>query len=610
MKKLRKVLVALLTLTLTLSLLAGCAGSGSKDDKKKAASGQIVVGTSTDPSGDMVPYWTNAGSDYAAYSLTSGYGTVALTKESNYVYNDTAVEKVDTTENEDGSKTWTFTIKDNLLWSNGEAITAKDYVFSILFWSSKVVATDLEAVDATYGYYYKGYNDFHEGKTNVFEGVRLLGDNQFSITVDAENLPYYFEMSLVSVAPTYMKGWVPEDVDIVDSEEGCSFTDNFTADYIKETVEEYRWNPTAFSGAYVFESFDSSTLTYTLKANDKFLGDYTGQTAQIETILLKKVEQETMMDELKTGSVQLLPEVTDGDMVVSGMTMVENGEIGAADYARNGYGYISFVCNVGPTQFTEVRQALAYLLDRNEFARTFTQGYGSVVHGAYGLAMYEYEYNKDALEKLNTYSYSYDKAVEVLEAGGWTLDKGGNTYKGEGLRYKEVNGELMPLKINWASSENNSVSDLIATMLAENPDVAKAGMKIEQTVMTFDEMYSEHYANPNEDYYNMYNLATNYTSVYDVASTYEVGSPANANHIADEELAKLAKDMLLNKSDDEKSYMAQWLAFQQRYNELLPTIPLYSNQYADFFTTKLTGYEGVSALWDWTSQILYATIGE
>ena len=47
---------------------------------------------------------------------------------------------------------------------------------------------------------------------------------------------------------------------------------------------------------------------------------------------------------------------------------------------------------------------------------------------------------------------------------------------------------LMPLVINWASSENNPVSELLVVMLANNPDVAAACMEIKQTVMTFSEL--------------------------------------------------------------------------------------------------------------------------
>ena len=35
-------------------------------------------------------------------------------------------------QNEDGSKTYTMTINDGLVWSDGSPITAKDYVFELL----------------------------------------------------------------------------------------------------------------------------------------------------------------------------------------------------------------------------------------------------------------------------------------------------------------------------------------------------------------------------------------------------------------------------------------------------------------------------------------------
>lgn len=615
MKNVRKLLASTLALALAVSVFAGCSSKGNEspsDDggKEPSAPTTLVAGTTTDPNGEPEPWWTNGGADYDAYKLSSGYGTVSYTKEGEYIYDKVTLKndpKID--ENADGSKTWTFTLNDNLKWSNGEKITAKDYVFALLFWTSPAM-TELEVADNTYGsaYKLKGWEEYSTGKAKEFAGVKLLSDSEFSVTVDGSQLPYYFEMTLVSFGPSYMKGWVPEDVTVESGDNGAFFSDNFTAEHIGETVEAFRWKPTVFSGPYVIEGFNTSALEYTLKKNPEFLGDYSGQKAQIDTIILKKVEQETMMDELRTGKVDMLAGVVDGDLVIEGLDMVDEGLIGAQDYPRNGYGYIHFVADHGPTQFKEVRQAIGYLLDRTEFAKTFTKGYGSVVHGAYGLAMREYQVNKGQLDKLNQYSYSLDKAVEVLEAGGWTLDANKNPYNGEGIRHKDVNGQLMPLSINWASSENNAVSDLIATMLVENPDLAKAGIEIKQTVMTFNEMYTQHYANMDEEVYHMYNLATNYTSVFDVKSTYAIGSTSNYNQIADEQLAKLAGDMLDVEPGDEDTYMKKWVEFQTRYNELLPSLPLYSNQYADFFTTKLENYEGVSALWDFSAQILYSTM--
>ena len=197
-----------------------------------------------------------------------------------------------------------------------------------------------------------------------------------------------------------------------------------------------------------------------------------------------------------------------------------------SSYPRAGYGKLQFACDVGPTQFPEVRQAIAHLLDRNEFAKTFTGGFGSVVNGPYGEAMWFYQETKaDLNQKLNQYAYSLDAAVELLEGGGWVYDAEGNEYT-EGIRHKKMeDGTYMPLVIEWASSENNPVSELLVVMLQENEDVAAAGIQINQTTMTFTELLNWLYRDGSEDAkyavptYHMFNLASGYTPRYDVTNT-------------------------------------------------------------------------------------------
>ena len=65
---------------------------------------------------------------------------------------------------------------------------------------------------------------------------------------------------------------------------------------------------------------------------------------------------------------------------------------------RAGYGKITFACDFGPTQFPAVRQAIAYLLDRNEFASQYSGGYARVVNGYFGLSQWEYRENREALK--------------------------------------------------------------------------------------------------------------------------------------------------------------------------------------------------------------------
>lgn len=622
----KKKLIALgLTLCMGVSLVA----CGSKNDpapaetpaadtqtpaaadntEQREPSGQIIIGDSNETSGDFTPYWSNGSSDYAVFKMVKGGDTTLMTKDEEWVFNDNVLADVQETDNEDGTRTYTYTLKDGLKWSNGEAITAEDYVFTALFLGSKTVSTDLQATSSIFEVQYiDGVDEYMAGDADTLRGIHLLGDNQFSYTVRADKLPFYYGKSLAALYPMYMKGWVPEDVEIIETEDGAKFNDAFTAENIKDTVEAERWNPTASAGAYMFDSYNQSSYSYTLKANPNYAGNYEGRTAQIETVIYKYTPQDTMMDEIKTGSVDLLLMATDGKEINAGLDMVEAGTHDYISYSRNGYGQLIFKCNAGPTQFLEVRQAIAYLLDRNEFTKTFTGGHGSVVNGQYGNSQWMVEDAADEVAALNAYNYSKDEAVRLLEEGGWTLNKDGSPYSGTGLRYKEVDGELMPLSIKWCSSENNSVSDLLVTMLEKNPDVEAAGMEIQQNIVTFSELLDAYYTDKGD--YNMFNMGEGFSIPFDVAEQWEIDGSYNYNRLNDEQLATLAFDLNTVEEGDDETYLAKWVQFQQRWNELLPNVPLYSNEYHDFFLNKVKGIEDKNDIWDISHQIVYMWIEE
>lgn len=624
----KKLLSLFLVGALAVSMVAGCGKaeenkdssekkteeSGKSDDEEVTYSNkQIVIGDNNETSGDIQPHWANSASDYNVYKMCYGQNPVTNDKTGKWIYDENVVENVEETENEDGSKTWTYTIKDGLKWSNGDPITAKDYVFYYLFWSSPVAQIDLQAASASLiGQYLKGYSSYSAGETNTLEGVHLMDDKTFSVTVDAQFLPYYYGKALAAPYPEYMAGWVPADVTIEETENGVKFSDNFTADYVADTANEFRYHPTAFSGAYTMESYDENGYAYTLKRNENYPGNFEGQKANIETVVYKYVAQDTMMDQLKTGAIDVLLQCADGKDIEAGLDMVEEGGFDYVNYARAGYGMLFFKCNQGPTQFEEVRHAIAYLLDRNAFAQTFTGGHGIVVNGPYGSQQWMVDEYADEIDGLNSYSYSLDAAVKELEEGGWVYNEDGSDYSGNGVRYKKLeDGTMMPLIIEWCSSENNSVSDLLVTSLQQNPDVASAGIQINQTVVTFSELLEYYYDVTEENPYQMFNLATGFNNPFDPAYQYEPGSEANLNAIPGEEGQKLY-DLILamnrtEEGDDEK-YAENWFNFISYWNELLPEVPLYSNDYHDFFADKVHDFEEDGYNWNVDVAILYTNV--
>lgn len=576
---------------------------------------QVIIGDVSETSGDITPHWANGESDYNAYKLVAlGMEPIVNDQTGKWIENPAVLEKLESVDNEDGSKTYTVTIKDGLKFSDGSPITAENYVFTSMLCASNEFLTDLEASEASSGQYqyYKGFGAYSTGESDTFEGLHLIDEKTFSVTIDSEFVPYYYGQALLSVNPESMALWVPEDVTLEETENGVKFSDNYTAEYIGDKVDEARWNYNINSGAYMLTAYDENAYTYTLTKNPNFPGNFEGQTANIETVLIKYTPQDTMMDQLKTGAVDILYQVPDGDQIEQGLDMVEEGGFDYLNYGRAGYGMISFKCNQGPTQFEEVRHAVAYLLDRVTFAQTFTGGHGLVVNGPYGSQQWMAEEYAEEIDGLNAYTYSLDSAIAELEAGGWVYNEDGSDYSGSGIRYKKLDdGTYMPLIIEWFSSENNSVSDLLVTSLQQNPDVEAAGMKINQTVGSFTDLLTNYYDNSEENSYQMFNLATGFGNPYDMAYMYEPGSGSNINAVKGEDgqkLYDLAVAMNQTEEGDDEAYAENWFNFISFWNEVLPEIPLYSNDYHDFFTSKLHDFEEDGYNWDITRAILYANM--
>ena len=68
-------------------------------------------------------------------------------------------------------------------------------------------------------------------------------------------------------------------------------------------------------------------------------------------------------------------------------------------------------------------------------------------------------------------------------------------------------------------------------------------------------------------------------------------------------LYRLAVDMRKTEPEDVYTYVQKWIAFEERYNQVLPAIPVYTNTYYDFFIPELFNYSA-SAHTTWAQAIL------
>ena len=705
-----------LALLLALAMIASLAACGSTPDAPAATTAateanapettpaaptvpnRAILGSSTELSGDF--RWPGFGGSSAGASdqdikrLTAGYSTMETNQGGAYVWNETVVKSHSETENEDGTYTVAIELNEGLTFSDGSPITAANYVAGILAFSTQVSVGAGHSGKS--GQSLVGYNDFYaytgeEGTgSKVFTGVRMLDDYNFSLTVSSDFYPYYFAYTYAAVSPDPLGLVLGEGVEVKDDGEGCYLSDSFYEkngdEYVKAAeIAANRYDVTKypFSGPYVISNWDASTKECTMTINPEFKGNFEGQTPSIETIVYVKIIEETQLDQLKTGGVDVLSGITGGDSTKAALEIVDGENFAEVHYQRAGYGKIQFECDFGPTMFPEVRQAIIYLLNRTEFCQAFTGGYGVVVDGPYSPDFDMWRAVEDEIELVD-YTFSPDNAKKVLEEGGWIYNSKGEPFvEGAGgvdsVRYKklteeeanaldiygndagnktfksvantdnityetvEINGEYyMPLAINWFGSTPNPVADLLSTTLANSSDLASVGMVIRATTGDFTTLLGNIYRDPSMGYagspiYGMYNLATGWNSaVYDYAfnwssdpswadySSNKVKDPYDAAFPYDQFAEKLSYEEAMAASDGKlgmdylsmamvynattvDEYNQWWMAYIERWNQLLPDIPLYSNYYYDVYNANIENFV-TSPFFGPANAILYANI--
>lgn len=643
----KKFLALLLAVVMVLTMVA--CGEG-----KKKADGQVVIGSSTEASGDWAysAFVRNPNAtDNAVLKLTDDMATVESDQHGDYGINKTVVKSYERIEEENGNVTFKFVINDGLKFNNGEAVTAQNFVAWTMFVTSPA-GKEMGVVSATYNMLPGGLA-YRNGETNVLSAVRLYDDKTFSITIaktgeDGETsyLPYYYDITYASMQAVNLTYWFGEGWSVKDDGEGVYFVNadgkEFTAETVGETVTAGRFatGNRVTAGPYNLVSFDQSSREIVLEVNENYNGNFEGQKPGIQKLVIVKTSEDTVMDMITTGQIQIYSGIADGSEVNAVLDLIDAGTINSSttQYDRAGYGYFGFACDLGPTQFTEFRQAIAYLLDRVEFAQTFCKGWGSVVHGPYCTA-FTMTAKTDIEKKINHYDYNPEKAVELLKQAGFVYNADGSDYvDGSGeVRYAKVTEEqakyydsfnkvladgtiLMPATVNWASSEGNAVSALLSTMLANSDATKAAGVSIVKTEMTFPEllnyMYRQDSYGLGGDYsmptYNMFNLATGYNGgVYDESYNWTtdpeyIEQGYNVQHLYDEQLDKLSMDMVYGvEPGDEATYLDLWEKYIVRWNELLPMVPLYSNIYVTVYPNTIDNY-AEDSFWGFERAILYA----
>jgi peptide/nickel transport system substrate-binding protein len=554
-------------------------------------------------------------------NLLHGYETYTVDKNGRIILNETAIKSVTTEIYEaDGNKTYLFEIHTDLYWSNDIKITAKDYVFSLLVQASKEWPVASKVGERIVGY--SAYRASNKSESVKFKGIQLIDDFRFSITLESEFSSLFFETIYLTFRPLPFHRLTPLNTHIYSDVNGTWIETNgfsLLADAIKPGG--YIYSPDVTCGPYQFVTFINQVVT--LKLNPLYKGNFEGNKPVIDYIVVKRVNQTLDVDLVISGDIDLVSGVIEGQKIKNA---TDSAKTDLNMYTRNGFGMLSLVADFGPTSNYQVRQAIAYLTDRETALDYILDGYGTIINSEYGNHQWMYQDSKSFMDlNMNPYAYSISNANLTLDQTEWIYESDGLTLfdaskATETNEYYRHNAEKEVLELNHFATESGAVNPM--ELYGFYISMPLAGIKYSISVGTFqvllDHYYYSYDLEPEDRKYHIFNLATNLPVDNDPYTRWHsdfLGTWQNANQLEDsisnpqapligeektlDELTKLMREV---NPGDYATYLIHWKAYQLRWNKLLPNIPTYSNQYYSVYDIDLKGLD-TSPFWSWSHAI-------
>lgn len=439
MKKLTLVLISII-----LVVLAGCSNTGQETngsgEKKKDVKQEITANLGGEPYTVDPAFASDTTSFWVIDNLYEGL--YRYDKEGNIV--EGAASKVDVSE--DG-KTYTFTIRDGLKWSNGDNLTANDFEFA---WK-RVLDPATAAYDPSSFYYIVGAEEFNTGKGKV-EDVGIYATDEYTLVVDLKTPIKFFPKVILG------QGFLPVNQKVVEAEK------DWAAE--AETI--------VTNGAYNLASWDHNNQL-TLEKSSTY---WNHQDVTMDTIHFKMVADATTEYQMyKSGEL---------DFVKSIQAEAIEQEKSSEEYVNSpSFSVYTYSFNVEEEPFTnaKIRRAFAEAIDREAITNNISKGGEQPAYGyvAYGVKTPQGNDFRDEVDQY--YKFDKENAKKLLEEGlaeeGWsTLPEVTLKYNSEANHKKIAEALQEMFKENLGVEvklENQEWKTYIDTFKQKNFQIARMG---------------------------------------------------------------------------------------------------------------------------------------
>ncbi|WP_062109338.1 oligopeptide ABC transporter substrate-binding protein [Bacillus niameyensis] len=363
-----------------------------------------------------------------------------LTWDENYVYtNDGAA----TYEASEDGKTFTFKIRDNVNWQDGEPVTAEDWLFA----HEVIGHPDYDGVRYGDVSNIVGMDEYHEGKAETISGIEV---------VDAKTLKITYKESTPSLITggiwTYpLAKHIFKDIPVKDM----------------SSSPEVREHPIGF-GPFIVESIVPGE-SVTLKKNENY---WRGE-PKLDKVTVKVVNPNVVVQALKKGEVDTVSEFP-VDQFPANADMSNVEFLGDIDRA---YSYIGFKLGTWDKEKKEVvtnpdakmadvnlRKAMWLAVDNDTVGKKFYHG---LRWNATTLIPPSHPEFHDASNP--GVAYDPEKAKQLLDEAGF------KDVDGDGIREDKEGKELV---INFASMSGDEVAEPIANYYIQA--WKEIGLKVEK----------------------------------------------------------------------------------------------------------------------------------
>ncbi|HYH12658.1 MAG TPA: ABC transporter substrate-binding protein [Thermomicrobiales bacterium] len=343
--------------------------------QETAPSGVLQLGGESEPSGSWLPYRASGGAETQVFDLIFSR---LIRFDADYNLIPDLAERFEI--NDDASE-FTFYLRQNVTWHDGEPFDADDVIFTYrLAMEEGVGASQYNKLSQI-----QGAEAYRAGEAEDVAGLQRVDDYTVKIVLEQPNIAF-----LIGAAHNNSLVWIlPEHV-LVD------------ADPAALDQHEFARNPTVGTGPFRFVEYVPDQYVATEANPDYFLGS-----PKLAQVFVRMAAPATQLASLESGELHVMQAISASDAE----RLAESAVVDIVPTPGVGI-FQTAIMNERITD-KRVRQAFMYGTDRASIMDVVLRGQGRLVNQTViGPEWAQYD-------DLNTYPYDPDQARALLEEASW-----------------------------------------------------------------------------------------------------------------------------------------------------------------------------------------------